>query len=79
MRRGSENIEEGREMGKDLTRLNQGDIHGISVARVGATDAAVLRRAKGAQAALHPLIYSKILSHGMDARKATEMRSVFLK
>ena len=51
---------------------------GVTVARHGATDTALMKRVRGAQAALRALVRSKVLVKGMDVKRAVEFRKTFL-
>lgn len=79
MRKGSRRIEADRAMGDGVGLESTEEVYlSAAVARVGATDAERIRRAKGTQASLRSLIHAKILVHGMDVGKEAKMRSVFL-
>lgn len=54
------------------------DYLGLAVVLQGAMDASVLKRIKGAQASLRSLIDAKVLIKSMDAKKATQMKTIFL-
>lgn len=62
VRRGSAEDEEGRAIGDEIVFGSAEEVYlGVAVKRVDATNAAVLRRAHGAQAAFRFLIFAKIL------------------
>lgn len=51
---------------------------GVSVAAQKAMDTSVLKRSKGAQKTFRTFIQTKVLEKCIDAKKAVEMRAVFL-